>query len=192
MAHRVCPVWVGYILASPVRKLYQNPQKILRAYVREGMTVLDIGCAMGFFSLPLAEMVGDNGRVICVDIQEKMIKSLEKRVQKAGLSKRIETRRCSANSLGLDDLKEEIDFALAAAVVHEVPDPCSFFSEIYETLKSTGKFLVTEPKGHVSQKDFEMTFSVAEDIGFEVIERPQIGRSRAVLSGKKALKENIS
>ncbi len=156
------------------------------------MKILDIGCAMGFFSLPLAEMVGGKGRVVCVDIQEKMIKSLEKRAQKARLSNRIETRLCNAESLGLDDLKEDIDFALASAVVHEVPDPGSFLSEISETLKPTGRLLITEPKGHVSQKDFEMTVSMAQANGFEVIERPQIGRSRAVLLGKKAIKENIS
>ncbi len=79
MSESVCPVWVGYFLASPVRKLFQNPEKMLAPYVKEGMRVLDIGCAMGFFSLPLAQMIGLNGKVICVDVQEKMIKSLEKR-----------------------------------------------------------------------------------------------------------------
>ena len=191
MAQRVCPIWVGYLLASPVRKLYQNPKKILGPYVKEGMKVLDIGSAMGFFSLPLAEMVGCNGRVICVDIQEKMIRSLEKRAQKAGLSDRIETRLCENNSLGLDDLTEEIDFALASAVVHEVSDASGFFSEIHKTIKPTGIFLVVEPKGHVSKKDFETTVSIAEQNGFEVIDSPQIGRSRIVLLGKKTLKENI-
>ncbi len=191
MAEKVCPVWVGYLLASPVRKLYQNPKKILGPYVREGMKILDIGCAMGFFSLPLAEMTGRNGRVICVDIQEKMIRSLEKRAQKAGLSDRIETRLCENNSLGLDDFKEEIDFALASAVVHEVSDASGFFSEIQKTIKPTGIFLVVEPKGHVSKKDFETTVSIAEQNGFEVIDSPQIGRSRIVLLGKKTLKENI-
>ena len=63
----VCPVWVGYLLASPVRKLIQNPKKLLSPYVEEGMTVLDAGCAMGFFSLPMARMVGPNGKVICGD-----------------------------------------------------------------------------------------------------------------------------
>ena len=52
MAEDVCPVWVAYLLASPLRKLLQNPERILAPCVHEGMTVVDIGCAMGFFSLP--------------------------------------------------------------------------------------------------------------------------------------------
>jgi ubiquinone/menaquinone biosynthesis C-methylase UbiE len=184
MAEKVCPVWVGYFLASPIRKLFQNPQKILSPYVENGMKVLDIGCAMGFFSLPLARMVGSKGKVICVDVQEKMIRSLEKRARKAGLSNKIETRTCHHDSLGLDELKEEIDFAFASAVVHEVPDASNFFSEIYETMKPKGKFLVIEPKGHVSEKHFEITVSAAEQKGFKILERPRTGRSHAVLLGR--------
>jgi hypothetical protein len=45
--HRVCPWWVGYILASPVRKLWQNPVRILKPFVRPGMTVLEPGPGMG-------------------------------------------------------------------------------------------------------------------------------------------------
>jgi len=185
MAKKVCPVWVGYLLSIPVRKLFQNPKKMLSPYVEEGMKVLDIGCAMGFFSLPIARMVGSNGKVICVDVQDKMVKSLEKRAQRAGLADRIETRICHHNSLGLDDFKEEIDFALASAVVHEVSDASNFFSETYETTKPTGRFLVVEPKGHVSEMDFKITVSVAEKCGFKVIDTPRMARSRAVLLGKK-------
>jgi len=184
MAGKVCPVWVGYLLASPVRRLYQNPEKILSTYVDEGMKVLDIGCAMGFFSLPLARMAGASGKVVCVDLQEKMVQSLEKRARKAGLIERIETRLCRHNSLGLEDIKEEIDFAFASAVVHEIPDVSHFFSEIYVTLKPTGRFLVLEPKGHVSEKDFKVTVSVAEKSGFVIVDRPEIGRSRVVLLKK--------
>lgn len=180
----VCPVWVGYLLASPVRKLFQNPKKLLGPYVEEGMTVLDIGCAMGFFSLPMARMVGPNGKVICVDVQEKMIAALEKRARKAGLSDRIETRLCPPNSLGLDDLTEEIDFALASAIVHEVPDPSMFFSEISAAMKSAGSVLVAEPSGRVEEDDFEISVSVAEQHGFKVIDRPQASRSRVVLLEK--------
>ena len=190
MPEKVCPVWIGYLLASPLRKLFENPKKILGPYVEAGMKVLDFGCAMGFFSLPLARMVGANGKVICVDVQEKMIKTLEKRAQKAGLSDRIETHICHRNSLDLDNLVEEIDFALAFAVVHEVPDASPFFSEIYEIIKPTGKLLLAEPKGHVSSKDFEISVSVAQQHGFKVIDNPKIPRGRAVLLGKKGNVKN--
>ncbi len=181
MAKRICPFWVGYLLISPLRTLMQNPQKILSQHVTSGMKVLDIGCGMGFFSLPLAQMVGSNGEVICVDVQEKMIKSLKKRAQKAGLTDRIETRISHQNSLGLNDLNEEIDFALAFAVIHEVPNVAQFFSEIYKTLKPAGTLLVSEPKGHVSEKDFKITTAVAQNHGFKVINHPEIWRSRTIL-----------
>jgi ubiquinone/menaquinone biosynthesis C-methylase UbiE len=182
---KVCPVWVGYLLASPLRKLFQNPKRILSPYVEEGMKILDIGCAMGFFSLPLAQMVGPNGKVICVDVQEKMINSLQKRIQKAGLSRIIETRICSQYSLGLNDLKEEIDFVLASAVVHEVPNAFTFFSEIYQTMKLHRKFLIIEPRGRVSKKNFEISISAAEHNGFEVMDNPHINRNHAAILVKK-------
>ena len=185
MAESVCPVWVGYLLASPVRKLFQNPEKMLAPYVEDGMKVLDVGCAMGFFSLPLARMIGSNGKVICVDVQEKMIKSLEKRAQKAGLANRIETRVCRHNSLDLDDFKGKINFAFASAVVHEVPDAHTFFSQIYVTIKSSGTFFVVEPKGHVSEKDFKKTIAIAEQNGFHIMDSPQTARSHAILLGRK-------
>lgn len=184
MAERVCPVWIGYLLASPIRKLFQNPKKILGPYVTRGMKVLDIGCAMGFFSLPLAELVGSSGKVISVDVQEKMIASLEKRARKAGMSENIESRVCPSGSLGLEDLQEQIDFVIAIAVVHEVPDAARFFSQVHATIKPSGRLLVAEPKGHVSQENFEVTISKADKAGFTVIDRPRISRSRAVLLGK--------
>ncbi|HCO96030.1 MAG TPA: methyltransferase type 11 [Phycisphaerales bacterium] len=184
--HHVCPVWVGYLLASPVRKLFENPRKMLGPYVREGMTVADIGCAMGFFSLPLAEMVGPNGKVICVDVQEKMVRSLEKRARKAGLSGRIKTVICHGDSLGLDEVEENFDFVLASAVVHEVPDVAGFFSKIEKVMKPAGRLLVAEPKGHVSEEDFKTTVSVTEQNGFIVTERPRIKRSRLVLLQKRS------
>jgi len=190
MAHRVCPLWVGYVLACPLRRILQNPEKILAPYIKEGMKVLDVGCAMGFFGLPLAQMVGPDGKVVCVDVQEKMIQSLKKRAKKAGLSDRIETRICLSDSLDLNDLNEAIDFALASAVVHEVPDASGFFSELYQALKQAGKILVLEPKGHVSKSDFEKTVCAAQKNGFLVVGNPEIRGSRAVLL-KKDIQEII-
>lgn len=85
MNDRVCPWWLGYLLAAPMRKLAQDPQKILKPYMKTGDTVLDVGSAMGFFSLPMARLVGERGHVVCVDLQEKMIDGLRRRASRAGL-----------------------------------------------------------------------------------------------------------
>jgi len=181
LSHRVCPWWLGYLLASPLRRLLQDPDGILKPYAAEGMCVLDIGCGMGFFSLPLAKLVGDTGRVICIDLQEKMIEGLVARAKKAGLSARIDARVCSQTSLGVQDLSGKIDFALAFALVHEVPDKDNLFSEIHGALKPAGNLLLAEPRGHVSREDFARTVSLAQIRGFELSGDPDISRSHAVL-----------
>ncbi|MFY9643515.1 MAG: hypothetical protein WCD20_15720 [Rhodomicrobium sp.] len=66
--HRVCPWWMGYLLASPIRKWWQDPARILSPYVRAGMTVLEPGPGMGFFTLEIARLVGPSGRLVAVDV----------------------------------------------------------------------------------------------------------------------------
>lgn len=181
MADHVCPVWVGRLMANPLRKWFQNPSAILGGYVKEGMTALDVGCAMGFFSLPLAQMVGPEGRVFCVDLQPGMLERLGRRADKAGLAARIEPRQCSLESLGLDDLRGRVDFALAFAMVHETPDPARLFGELSACLVPGGRLLVAEPRGHVDAAMFQETLSMAEACGLVVRERPKIRWSHAAL-----------
>jgi 2-polyprenyl-3-methyl-5-hydroxy-6-metoxy-1,4-benzoquinol methylase len=181
LAERVCPFWVGYLLASPLRRLLQDPEKILLPYVKPGMIALDVGCAMGFFSLPLARMVGERGKVICVDLQEKMLLSLRRRALKTGVADRVFPRLGGKDSLGLQEFEGKIDFALALAVVHEVPDAGSFFGEISKAMKTGSGCLVAEPRWHVSPEEFEATLSVARDKGFQVADRPRIAMSRSAL-----------
>ncbi len=185
LSNRVCPWWLGYLLAGPLRRLLQDPEEIVRPYVKEGMSVLDIGCGMGFFSLPLAKLVGETGKVVCLDLQKKMIKGLIRRALKVGLSDRIDARICLQNSLVVSDIAGKIDFALAFALVHEVPDKERLFTEIYNTMKQTGELLAAEPKGHVSKLDFEKTVSIAQSAGFEVLRDLKIKRGRAVLLRKR-------
>jgi 2-polyprenyl-3-methyl-5-hydroxy-6-metoxy-1,4-benzoquinol methylase len=159
----------------------QDPDGILKPHINEGMSVLDVGCGMGFFSLPMAKLVGDKGRVVCIDLQEKMIQGLVSRAKKAGLDQRLDARVCSQSSLGLHDLSGKIDFALAFALVHEVPQKDNLFSEIHDAIKPDGRLLLAEPRGHVSKQDFEKTVSVAQSRGFEPAGTLDIRRSHAVL-----------
>ncbi len=184
MAH-VCPWWIGFLLVNPLRKLMQNPEKILGPFIKEGMTILEVGPGMGYFSITLARMAGARGRVICVDMQERMLRSLKKRAAKAGYSDKIETRLCRADSLGIDDLKGAVDFVMLFAVVHEVQDRQGMFQQIWDCLKKGGMVLFSEPSGHESADGFNASLSMARSCGFATVEEPRIWRSRSAVLIKK-------
>lgn len=185
MAQRVCPFIFGYWLACPVRRLVHKPEKIVEPYVTSGMNVLEVGPAMGFFSLPMARMVGVSGKVICVDVEARMLRVLEKRARKAGLTDIIVTRTCTADSLCVGDYEGKIDFALLFAVVHEIPEVGKLFGEVARALKAGGKCLVAEPRGHVKEKAFRETPALAERQGFELGGEPRVRWSRAAELRKK-------
>jgi len=184
MSKRVCPYFVGYWLVNPLRRLIHNPDKILAPFVTDGMTVLDVGPAMGFFSLPLAEMVGSRGKVICADVQERMLISLQRRAAAARLADRIVPRVCRPDSLCVEDFQGNIDFALAFAVVHEIGDVPKFFAELSAVLKPGALCLVAEPKGHVSLREFEHTIAIADQKGLR-----RIGSTRITWSHSAVLKK---
>jgi ubiquinone/menaquinone biosynthesis C-methylase UbiE len=184
MARTICPAWLGYFLINPFRKLLENPDKILGQFVREGMIVLEPGCGMGFFTIPLARMVGPKGRVVVVEMQQKMLSVLSRRAEKAGLLDRIDLRHITAEGLGVEDLSGEVDFVAAIHMVHEVPNQTALFTQVWEALKPGCKLLVIEPKGHVSPEQFEKTVDHAKKVGFTSAALPAKIGGRAVLLTK--------
>jgi ubiquinone/menaquinone biosynthesis C-methylase UbiE len=178
---RVCPVGLAGHLDNRFRRWIQNPEKILKPYIEEGMTVLDVGCGPGFFSIDMAKIVGKSGRVIAADLQEGMLEKLRNKIKGTELEKRITLHQCDRDRI---DLSERVDFVLLFYMVHEVPDVEGLFSEIETILKPKGLVLVVEPPFHVSKKAFENMVKKASDTGLSVVERPHILLSKAVVLKK--------
>jgi SAM-dependent methyltransferase len=168
-------------MANPLRRLMESPEKLLADLVKPGMKVLEPGCAMGFFTLPLAKMVGDGGKVFAVDVQPRMLAGLNKRAAKAGLSGRIEARTCPENSLGIDDLAGQIDFCVAIHMVHEVPDASAFFNQAARALKPGGRLLFMEPSGHVNEQEFAQSLALAKAAGLEPDHSMKLGKGLRTL-----------
>jgi ubiquinone/menaquinone biosynthesis C-methylase UbiE len=178
MSSHVCPWWGGYFIDNPLRRLLHDPVKIVGPYVTPGMTVMDVGCGMGFMSLAMARMVGERGAVIAVDLQERMLDVVMRRAEKAGLAERIRPHRCQQDRLGVT---ARVDFALAMMMVHEVPDRRRLLGEVRGCLVPGGKLLVVEPKLHVSGKAFAQTVAIAREVGFQPAEGPRVLGCRAVI-----------
>lgn len=178
MAKHVCPWWLAYTFDNPLRRIFHKPEEIFSPYLSKGMTAIDLGCGMGYFSIGMARIVGETGKIISVDLQQRMLDTLRKRAEKAGVASRITTLLCDENSIGTHDA---VDFALAFWMVHETPDAFNFLKQVHAILKPSSKLLLAEPKGHVTFNEFKKTLSIAQELGFKPIDSPVISLSHAAV-----------
>jgi ubiquinone/menaquinone biosynthesis C-methylase UbiE len=166
----------NYFIDHPLRRLVHSPATLFGPYLSAGMTVLDVGCAMGVFTIPLARMVGPRGRVIAVDIQRESLDVLARRARRKGLADRIETRLVSPGDLGV---AEPVEFALAFWMAHETPDPEALLRQVRRCLKPDGRFMLIEPVLHVSREQFSLMVASARAAGLEPRDEPRVRFSHA-------------
>jgi len=180
-SHHVCPWWYAYTFDNPLRQLIHNPDTMLGDYVKPGMTVMDVGCGMGYFTIGMARLVGDSGRIIAIDLQQKMLDIMIRRSTKKGLDRRIVPVRAQPDSINYN---EPVDFILAFWMVHETPDPETFFKQAVSVLKPSAKLFYVEPAFHVPEKRFREILAAAEKSGLTVSRDLAVRFSRGALLQK--------
>jgi ubiquinone/menaquinone biosynthesis C-methylase UbiE len=178
MALRVCPWWLSFFVGNALRRLIHDPDEILAGLVASGHTAVDIGCGPGFFTIAMAKLVGEDGRVIAADVQTKMLDYVRRRAEKTGLQSRIRLHHCEEDGLGIE---ERVDFALAFYMVHEVPSVDAFLNDVAGILKPGAALLLVEPKMHVTDSRFKEIVRTACAAGLEPGSEVQIRGSRGML-----------
>jgi SAM-dependent methyltransferase len=173
-------------LDSRLRRFIYHPDRLAERYVKPGDRVLDFGCGPGFFTREFAKKTGNTGRVIAVDLQEEMLRLLQKKLEPEGLMPRIRTHQCAADSIGLSPgCDGKIDVAFAIFVVHEVPDPGRLFREIAALLVPGGQLFYSEPPFIVSGTEFQDNLALAQESGFALVESRLFFVNRAAVLRKK-------
>ena len=174
----VCPATFSGSLDNFLRRLVHKPEKILMPFVREGMTVLDMGCGPGYFTVELVRLAGESGKVIAADLQQEMLDKMQRKLGNFGLEKRVEAHKCEAERTGIN---RKVDFILTFWMVHEVPDQRRFIEEMKSLLNPGGKILIVEPVIHVTKRSFNEMITRLESAGLKIIDRPKITFSRSVV-----------
>lgn len=109
--------------------------------IKTGMTVCDMGCGNGFYSLKMAKLVGDQGKVLAVDIQPEMLGLLRVRAKDAGVTN-IET---IAGTVVQPFLPEnQVDLILCVDVYHEFSHPAKMLAAMRRALTDKGMLVLVE------------------------------------------------
>jgi ubiquinone/menaquinone biosynthesis C-methylase UbiE len=133
------PVERRHVLNDPRR---HPPEPILRrAGIEEGNAVVDVGAGTGFWTRPLAVLVGPSGRVIAVDVEPIMLDEIRAMAREGGFQN-VEVVQSEEAHIPLPD--GVADAATLGFVLHEPPDPAAFLGEVSRVLKPGGRMLVIE------------------------------------------------
>lgn len=175
------PIERAGALDSRIRRLIQNPNKILKKYIQPGMTVLDLGCGPGYFTIEMAKLLQGKGKIFATDVQPQMLDILKEKINKNGLQQLIHPVNNNEQSIGIN---EEVDFILAFYSFHEMKYLDSIITQLKDIIHADTKILIAEQKGHVSKYVFNTFIRKMQNNNFEIVEKPAIFLSRCVVMKK--------
>lgn len=142
MDNRRFPASEAYKLNLPARRIWLPPADVLAAMkVQTGQTVADVGAGTGYFSLPLADAVGLQGKVYAVDAQSEMLALLKQKLEEAAIQN-VELIHAEAGETTLP--QGSCDLFFAANVWHEFEDRGAVLKEAGRVLKTGGKVAILD------------------------------------------------
>lgn len=130
-------------LERPERDQYQQPEKVIEALnLTPGMLVIDIGAGSGYFTRRLAESVGDKGRVIAIDVEQKMLNYNKRQLEKLGLANRV--RFILAESEGPTFSGNNADIVFLCDVYHHLEDHVEYLANTKPALTPNGRVVIID------------------------------------------------
>ncbi|MEL6541289.1 MAG: class I SAM-dependent methyltransferase [Pseudomonadota bacterium] len=139
------------------------------AAITPGMTVADIGAGEGYYTVRLAERVGDAGRVLAQDINREALERLGSRVERERLENiSIKLGEADDPQLPIDSF----DRIFIVHVYHEVTEPYAFLWRMWPALSRDGQIIVVEAERPIGERGIPhaLLFCEFEAVGYQLLE----------------------
>jgi precorrin-6B methylase 2 len=129
-------------LDRPEREEEERPATVIRALqLKRGDVVADLGAGSGFFTFRIAQEVGTAGKVLAVDIQDEMLRTIRHRAAALDLTN-IEPVKATEADPKLP--VSGVDTVLMVDVYHELACPFEIMTEVHKALKPDGRVVLVE------------------------------------------------
>lgn len=166
-------------LDQNLRDYWQKPDRVLDALGDlDGLTVADVGCGEGYFTLRLLERVGPAGKVLATDIQDNLLRQLEQRVPEVFKS-RIELILSEPDRVGIE---EPVDVILLIQVLGEIEGQVAFLDQLQNIMHEGSRLILIDSKhitnpetGYTRPLDYDKLRAGLQKSGFRVSEDVQEG-----------------
>jgi ubiquinone/menaquinone biosynthesis C-methylase UbiE len=192
MHDRRFPASEAYRLEDSARRVWLPPAEVLGALpLRSGDTVADVGAGTGYFSLPLAQVVGAKGKVYAVEAQAEMLAHLRRKLQEGSVSN-VELIHAEAESTALPDACCSLVFL--ANVWHEFADRSTVLEESRRILKHRGRIAIIDWRSDVEREngppldhrlDASNAVTLLRSTGFHQVTNVNVGRYSWLVQGEK-------
>jgi ubiquinone/menaquinone biosynthesis C-methylase UbiE len=160
MAHKQFPI------NDSERRKWQDPEKILTNIgLAPDMTFVDVGCGDGYFALPAARMVGREGKVIAIDINEGAIRRLRQQAAEEGLGQLSAEVRAAEETVACEGCA---DFVFFGIDLHDFADPAQVIRNAKRMLRHSGLLV------DLDWKDLPMSFGPPPEKRFSVAKARQL------------------
>ena len=162
---RPMPRQFAPLLDNPWRLRYRDVGETLGlAGISAGQTVLDLGCGTGTFTVELAQMVGEDGVVHAVDLQQSLLSETRSRLDDVGMAARVQLHHAGAYNLPLAD--ESCDLAILIATLSQIPDRRAALFELRRVLKPGARLVISEELPDPAYLPARAMRQWAQDTGF--------------------------
>jgi ubiquinone/menaquinone biosynthesis C-methylase UbiE len=173
------------VLMSQERRRTQNPERIIKGIgVTRGMSVADLGCGPGFFTIPLALAVGRRGVVYAVDSDRGMLSHLRDNLERFGSVPHGSVKIIEADVTRTRIPSGSVDVALFANILHDLAEPRAFLNEVRRIIKKDSVVVDIDWKKTAPGKGPPPALRLSPEESEEILRRAGFRLTRPIYAGR--------